>query len=121
WETPIAKKGSTGVPHPVSWRYDGTWSAPTAYALPAGAPFAVARGISAAGQVVGRLDVLDAGAVWDTPASTVRLDGWPNTLNSAGTLIVGARNSQPVYWIRTATGAWNTVGIALPSLGGTCG
>src|SRR5215213_8886976 len=121
WETAIAKKGSTGAHRPVVWRYDGSWSAPTVYAFPAGSTTGVARGINAAGQVVGRLDASATGAVWDTPASPVRLDGWPNTLNSAGTLIVGARNSQPVYWTRTATGTWNTVGIALPSLGGTCG
>lgn len=121
WETAIAKKGSVGPHRPVRWRYDGSWSAPVVYALPAGAAAGAVRGINAAGQIVGRVDASLIGAVWDTPASPVRLDGMPNSINSAGTLIVGARSSQPVYWTRTATGTWNTVGIALPSLGGTCG
>jgi hypothetical protein len=122
WETMIPKKGSTPVQRPVRWRYDGSWSAPMVYALTAGATAGTLRGINSAGQAVGRIDdALFNGAVWDTPASPVKLDGWPRALNSAGTLIVGGRNSQPVFWTRTAAGTWNTVGIALPSLGGTCG
>ncbi|PYP76579.1 MAG: hypothetical protein DMD35_18260 [Gemmatimonadetes bacterium] len=123
WEVFIAKKGSSPVQRPVRWRYDGSWSAPMVYALTPGATAGTLRGINSAGQAVGRIDdALFNGAVWDTPASPVKLDGWPRALNSAGTLIVGGRpNGQPVYWTRTATGTWNTVGIALPSLGGTCG
>jgi len=125
WETAIAKKGSTGAPRPVSWRYDGsTWSAPMVYALTPGATLGVLRAINSAGQAVGRIDDASVnGAVWDTPASPVKLDaGLPRAINSAGTLIVGGQpNGQPVFWTRTATGAWNTVSIVLPSLGGTCG
>jgi len=106
----------------VRWRYDGSWSAPMVYALTPGGIRGTLLGINSAGQAVGRSDDASInGAVWDTPASPVKLDGIPNTLNSASTLIVGARNSQPVFWTRTAAGTWNTVGIALPSLGGTCG
>ena len=89
-----------------------------------GATLGVLRAINSSGQAVGRIDdALVNGAVWDTPASPVKLDaGLPRAINSAGTLIVGGRpNGQPVFWTRTATGAWNTVGIVLPSLGGTCG
>jgi hypothetical protein len=122
WETFIPKKGATPVPRPVRWRYDGNWSAPMVYALTPGGIRGTLLGINSAGQAVGRSDDASInGAVWDTPASPVKLDGIPNTLNSASTLIVGARNSQPVFWTRTAAGTWNTVGIALPSLGGTCG
>jgi hypothetical protein len=122
WETFIPKKGATPVERPVRWRYDGSWSAPMVYALTPGGIRGTLLGINSAGQAVGRNDDASInGAVWDTPASPVKLDGIPNTLNSASTLIVGARNSQPVFWTRTAAGTWNTVGIALPSLGGTCG
>jgi uncharacterized membrane protein len=121
WQTMPGKKGTSGLNRPVRWRHDGTWSAPTPLVLPSGATTGSARGINRLGQIVGRLDSSDLGAVWDDPATPVRLDGLPDAINSAGTFIVGARGGQPAYWTRSASGAWTTVGTVLPSLGGTCG
>ena len=70
----------------MRWRYDGGWSAPTPLTLPSGATTGASRGINRLGQIVGRLDASDLGAVWDDPATPVRLDGLPDAINSAGTL-----------------------------------
>jgi len=117
---PGAKKGTTQN-RPVMWRHDVTWSAPTPLTLPAGFATGSVRSMNGKGQLVGRLDQSDRGAVYDDPASPIVLDGLPNSINPAGTLVVGVRTGRPVYWYRTASGAWNTVGVNLPTLGGTCG
>jgi hypothetical protein len=117
---PGAKKGTT-LNRPVFWRHDVAWSAPTPLALPPGYTTGSVRGLNGKGQLVGRLDNSQRGAVYDDLANPIVLDGLPNSINGAGTLVVGVRAGLPVYWYRNASGAWNTVGVTLPSLGGTCG
>jgi len=117
---PGTRKGTT-LNRPVFWRHDVTWSAPMPLALPAGSSTGSVRGINGKGQLVGRLDISDRGAVYDDPASPTVLDGLPNSINPAGNLVVGLRAGRPVYWYRTTAGTWNTTGVALPTLGGTCG
>jgi probable HAF family extracellular repeat protein len=114
------KKSDQPVNRPVIWTRTGTtWSAPLVLTLPAGAVKGGARNVNGRGQIVGRIDASDSGAVWDTPTTPVRLDGLPVAINAAGTLIVGARNSIPVYWWRTASGAWNPTGVPLPTISGS--
>ena len=117
-----------GLNRPVVWRRTGsTWNPPTMYTLPPGATAASGRTINPLGQIAGNVDASDMGAVWDSPTTPTRLDGLPNAINSAGTLIVGQRNSGsttgPVYWWRDpVTQAWHTTGVALPTVAGAgCG
>lgn len=116
---PGTRKGTT-VNRPALWRHDAVWSAPTLLALPSGSTSAAGRDINGKGQIVGRIDASDRGAVWDDPATVTALDGLPSGINPAGTIVVGSRGGVPVYWYRTSSGAWNATGVALPSLGGSC-
>ncbi|HEU4787607.1 MAG TPA: hypothetical protein VFS57_09370, partial [Gemmatimonadaceae bacterium] len=59
------------------------------------------------------------GILWQTPTSYVLLDGTPGRINPAGTLIVGNRDSGPVYWWRDpVTHAWHTAAVPLPTIAG---
>jgi len=118
---PAVKKGGATQNRPVFWRHDATWSAPVPLSLPAGSTTGSVNGMNGKGQLVGRLDASDHGAVYDDPASPVVLDGLPNAIDAAGTLVVGVRGGRPVYWYRTSAGTWNTTGVDLPTLGGACG
>jgi len=114
---------------PVVWQRSGSsWSAPQRYSLPAGSTRGAVRAINGAGQAAGRLDAGATGAVWENPTTSTRLDGIPNAINAAGTLIVGEQSipgsnsgaTIPVYWWRNPlTGLWNATATALPSLAGT--
>ena len=118
---PAVKKGGATQNRPVFWRHDVTWSAPTPLTLPAGFTTGSVRGMNGKSQFVGKLDASVQGAVYDDPTHPTVLDGLPNSINPAGTLVVGLRAGAPVYWYRTASGSWNTTGVTLPTLGGTCG
>lgn len=118
---PAVKRGGSTQNRPVFWRHDGAWSAPIALTLPAGSTTGSVLGMNGKGQLVGRLDISDHGAVYDDPTHPTVLDGLPYAINPAGTVVVGVRAGLPAYWYRNASGAWNTVGVTLPSLGGTCG
>ena len=108
---------------PVVWRRSGsTWSAPTIYAYPAGVTSAFARTVNALGEVGGQLDGT-TGAIWDDPTTVTLIDGWPNAINSAGTLAVGqksvGKSTAPVYWWRDpVTHGWHTTGVLLPTIAG---
>ena len=82
-----------------------------------------ARDVNPQGQVVGHLDVMQQGIVWDSPTTYTILDGRPARINQAGTLIVGQRQNSynvPVYWWRDpVTHQWHLPGIQLPSLAGS--
>jgi hypothetical protein len=112
---------------PVVWQQNGSsWSAPTIYAYPAGVTAAFARTVNALGEVGGQVNGSTTGAVWDSPTISVQVDGLPNAINSAGTLMVGQKlaggTMAPAYWWRDpATQAWHTVGVLLPTVaGGGC-
>jgi hypothetical protein len=121
------RANATQANRPVVWqRIAGSWSAPQRYMLPAGAVRGGIRAINGSGQAAGRLDGGPTGAVWDNPTSPTRLDGTPNAINAAGTLIVGDQAipgsntgaTIPVYWWRDpSTGLWSTA-KPLPSLAG---
>lgn len=121
-----AKKGGGTLNRPIVWEQVGsTWMPPIIYAIPAGASTASAQAINASGQIAGRVDgsTTTAGAVWDSPTSVTRLDGVPEAINSAGTLLVGRKTFGGVivaaYWARDpATHAWQTIGVPLPSIAG---
>ena len=124
WQSfPAPKRSAPPQNRPALWRYDGSWSAPTLFALPAGSTSGSVRDINARGQAVGRINTSDFGVVWEDVNTVTALDGLPNGINAAGTLAVGRGGTsyQPVYWYRTTSGAWNTTGVTLPSLGGSCG
>jgi len=119
WEgVASGKKGS--VNRPVLWRRVGSaWTAPIPLTLPPGAASSSAQDVNHLGQAVGAVDgASNLGAVWDTPSTVVRLDGSASAINEAGNLIVGRRNSVPVYWWRTSNGTWTTVGVPLPTIAG---
>ena len=118
---PAVKKGGSTQNRPVFWRHDVSWSAPTPLTIPTGFSTGSVRGMNGKGQFVGRLDISDRGAVYDDPTHPIVLDGLPNAINPSGTLVVGVRAGLPAYWYRNSSGAWNTVAVALPSLGGSCG
>jgi hypothetical protein len=118
---------------PVVWRRSGgVWSMPQRYTLPSGALRGSVHSVNGNGQASGIIDGFAAGAVWDNPTAVARLDGFGNSINPAGTLVVGevpvsgfdrnTSNTVPVFWWRNpATGAWTTTGTRLPSLAGaTC-
>ena len=125
WQTyPGGKRNSPGTNTPAVWRFTGTWSAPTLLALPAGSVTGAVREINGSGQAVGRIDASDRGAIWDDPTTVTAIDGIANGINPSGSIAVGFRggfSGQAVYWYRTTSGAWNSTGVALPTLGGTCG
>jgi hypothetical protein len=120
WDGIATSKHAQATNRPVVWqRVGSTWLSPIIYALPAGATAAGARTINGKGQIAGNVDASGIGAVWDSPTSPVRLDGLPNAINSAGTLIVGQRGTVPVpvYWWRDPVSlAWHTAGVVLPSI-----
>jgi uncharacterized membrane protein len=60
--------------------------------------------------------------VWENANSyTVLPDGiTAYAINPAGTIAVGERIGGAIYWYRTAGGAWNPTGIALPPVGTGC-
>ena len=121
WETvPTGKRSDPATNRPVVWRRSsGGWSVPTYFTVPSGASTAGGRDVNHLGQLVASVDGLtNLGAVWDDPAVPVRLDGAPEAINESGTLIVGVRNSSPVYWWRNAAGAWEPTGVALPTIAG---
>jgi hypothetical protein len=111
--------GRTGTNRPAVWRYTGSWSAPALYASPAGSTMATIRAMNSNGQAAGHINGETAGAVWDDASTVTVLDGLADGINAAGTLVVGksVSSGSPVYWYRTASGNWNPVGVALPSLG----
>jgi len=104
------------------WRQSGTSWSVQQYTLPAGSLRGSARTINGSGQVGGRIDNSATGAVWENATTSTKLDGWPNSINAAGTLIAGERNGVPVFWWRNSpTAAWNPTGVLLPSIAGaTC-
>ena len=118
---PAVKKGGSTQNRPVFWRHDVAWSAPIPLTLPTGHTTGSVLGMNGKGQMVGKLDASAIGAVYDDATHSTVLDGLPDAINPAGTIVVGSRTGKPVYWYRTASGAWNTTGVALPTLGGTCG
>jgi hypothetical protein len=108
----------------VLWQRSGSgWAAPVKYELPAGSVRGSARAVNGLGEIVGQLDAGSTGAVWENPATSTRLDGLPNAINSSGTIIVGSRQGTPVYWWRDlVTQAWHTTGVPLPPIADTnCG
>jgi hypothetical protein len=124
WDTSPSSKKTPANNRPVVWRRTGgLWSAPSLYVLPAGAQKAGIRTVNGLGNAAGNVDASGIGAVWDDPATVARLDGLPNAINSAGTLIVGNRPSgnspQPVFWWRDpVTHSWHTTGTPFPTIAG---
>lgn len=122
--TPGVRKGDTPFNRPVVWqRVGSSWSAPTVYAYPAGVTRASTRAVNALGQIVGEVNASATGAVWDDPTLGILLDGMPNGINSAGTLIVGYKAAgtakSPAFWWRDpSTHAWHTTGVLLPTVAG---
>jgi len=110
-----------GTNHPAVWQLvGGVWSNPTIYMYPPGATAASIRTLNGNGQGAGNVNASGIGAVWDDPSSPSRLDGLPNKINSAGTLLVGQRSGAPVYWWKDpATHAWHTTGVQLPTIAGS--
>lgn len=109
---------------PVVWQRNGsTWSAPVVYQFPAGVNRAFARTVNALGEVGGQVMGSPTGAIWDSPTTSVQVDGLPNAINSAGTIAVGQKTvgnqTVPVYWWRDPlTHAWHTTGVLLPTIAG---
>jgi hypothetical protein len=94
------------------------WSGPVTYAYPG--TKALIYDVNGNGQAVGRWDGLSNGVVWDSPTSYSTLNGLPEAINGAGSVVVGAVNGQPAYWVRNpSTQAWNTTGIPLPHISGS--
>jgi hypothetical protein len=106
------------VQRPAVWtRVGSSWSNPVIYAYP-GTKAAI-YDINGNGQAVGRWDA-SKGVVWDSPTSYATLNGIPDAINGAGTVVVGSANGQPVYWVRNpSTQAWNSTGIPLPHVSGS--
>ena len=104
----------------TAWlRLDGAWSGPQVYATPATTTVATAVDVNALGEAVGQLDAPAPGIVWESATSYVLLDGLAARINPAGTLIVGQRNFDPVFWYRDpVTHAWNPTGVPLPTIAG---
>jgi hypothetical protein len=120
---PLKGKSTVNVRHPMTWlrSADGQWSSPQPYSIPAGLTSVGAVDVNPLGQVVGQVDPSSGGVVWDSPTTSVLLDGVPEHINPAGTLIVGGRNNGPaLYWWRDpATHAWHTTGVPLPTVAGS--
>ena len=119
-EWPAAHTHATSPASGITWlRVNGAWSGPQVYATPAGATVARAVDVNALGEVVGQLDAPAPGIVWENPSTYVLLDGPAARINPAGTLIVGQRNFDPVFWYRDpVTHAWNPTGVPLPTITG---
>jgi hypothetical protein len=50
------------------------------------------------------------GLAWESASTSFALDGAPEAINEAGTVIAGERNGAAVSWVRNAvTNAWNGV------------
>lgn len=110
------------VPHPAVWRrVAGSWTSPVAYAIP-GASGGI-YDVTASGVAAGRAALPDGtvhGMVWDNPTTYTVLDGIAYGVNAAGTIVVGDRGGSPVYWYRTTSGTWTSVGTALPPACSSC-
>jgi hypothetical protein len=111
-----------GIDRPVLWRRSGTsWLMPQALAIPSTSTNGSVYGVNGRGQAVGLLDAgASGGIVWDDASTFTLLNGTPNYINAAGTIIVGiaAGNAGPVYWWRDPlTQVWHAP-VLLPSLGG---
>ena len=117
WDGAVPPKRSTVTNRPVLWRRSGgAWSTPQLLAMPATSTNGKIYGVNGQGQAVGWLDAgASGGIVWEDASTFTLLNGQPNNINAAGTLIVGIG---PVYWWRDPlTGAWHDP-VLLPSLGG---
>ena len=122
WDGAVPPKRSAIANRPVLWRRSGnTWSTPQLLAMPATSTNGKIYGVNGRGQAVGWLDAgASGGIVWENASTFTLLNGQPNNINAAGTLIVGfgAGNAGPVYWWRDpVTGTWHDP-VLLPSLGG---
>jgi hypothetical protein len=106
------------VNRPTVWtRVGSSWSGPVIYAYP-GAKAAI-DDINGNGQAIGRWDAGN-GVVWENATTYATLNGIPEAINGAGTVVVGVSSGQPVYWVRNAvTQAWNATGITLPHISGS--
>ena len=116
------RKSMTGINRPVLWRRSGSsWSMPQPLAIPATSINASVYGVNGRGQAVGRLDAGSGGGiVWEDASTFTVLNGTPNNINAAGTIIVGvaAGNVGPAYWWRDPlTQVWRGP-VLLPSLAG---
>ena len=116
------RKSMPGIDRPVLWRRSGTsWSMPQALAIPVTSTNGSVYGVNGRGQAVGSLDAsASGGIVWEDASTFTLLNGTPNYINAAGTIIVGiaAGNAGPVYWWRDPlTQVWHAP-VLLPSLGG---
>lgn len=120
------KPNAAQTNRPVLWQRTGSsWSAPQRYTLPAGSVRGALRAINALGQAAGRIDAGPTGAVWENPTTPTRLDGIPNAINVAGTLVIGDQAipgsstgaTIPVYWWRDPATGWSAP-KALPSIAG---
>ena len=127
WESlPGAKRNDAPAPHPALWRrQNDQWSPPQLLPIPPGSASASVYRVNGNGQAVGRIDSGSGyGIVWDSPSTFTVLNGTPNSINSAGTIIVGVQRTTgaPVFWWRDpATSAWNPDGVPLPTIAGpTC-
>jgi hypothetical protein len=106
------------VNEPAVWTRSGSsWTGPVLYVHPGTS--STIRDLNGNGQAVGVVDG-GGGIVWEDPTTYATLDGQPWSINDAGTVIVGERNQQPVFWVRNATtGTWISAPTVLPSLSGT--
>jgi hypothetical protein len=106
---------------PAVWRrVSGAWGPAQVYAYPGQA--ASIYDIAADGGAAGRTTATDGmvqGIVWDNAGTYTVLDGIAYGINNAGTIVVGEKNG-PVFWYRTASGAWTTTATPLPVLGAGC-
>ncbi len=107
------------VQRPAIWTRVGTsWSGPVTYSYPG--TTGVFYDINGNGQGIGRSGT--TGVVWDNATTYTTLNGIPDAINAAGSVVVGSANDEPVYWVRNpSTQAWNPTGIPLPNISGsTC-
>jgi hypothetical protein len=104
---------------PVIWTRTGTtWSSPTPYTIPStsGTGIAVTTlGVMAGKRATGP-NTAEWG-VWDTPSSFTTLSAaFLQSINSAGTVVVGPGPAGPSLWYRNvSTGVWNPTPVALPT------
>ena len=117
-----SRKNSGSVNRAAVWRRVGsTWVGPELYSTPPGLTGSTIRSINSSGQAAGVANQQAVGVIWESATTFTLLDGIPEAINPAGTIVVGLRSGVPVYWWRNvSTGAWTTTGVSLPSLGGTC-
>ena len=117
WDGAVPPKPNVVVNRPVVWRRAGNaWSAPQVLAMPSTSTNAKIYGVNGSGQAIGTLERgANGGIVWENASTFALLNGTPNYINAAGTIIVGVG---PVYWWRDpVTQAWHDP-VSLPSLGG---